>query len=85
MPYWRGLLDARPLGLVTLATHRCRACGSPVEVERVEATTLGEAAARLHACLWGRSRRCACGSTAYPEPVMDEDFLTLGRLGWSWW
>lgn len=84
-PYWIGLVDARRLQLIDMPTHRCRTCGASVEVGQVDATTFGEAAKRLQVFLWGRRRSCTCGDRSYPETVVGEDFLTLGRLDeWHW-
>ncbi len=85
MPYLTGLIDARPLRLVALPTHRCRTCGSPVRVDRVDASTFGDVARRHQVFVWGRHWGCVCGSTDRPEPLMGDDFLTWGRLEWWAW
>lgn len=50
-------------------THRCRTCGTPVDVARVDITSRTGPAPRF---TWGRWAACSgCGSTEQPDLVPD--------------
>jgi NAD-dependent dihydropyrimidine dehydrogenase PreA subunit len=61
-------------------THLCSACGTPVEVARVDVTTV----AGGPSFVWGRWERCTgCGSTAEPMRVVDANDRQLGTGQWE--
>ena len=63
-----------------MITHLCKTCAGPVEVGRVDITTMTSGPTFV----WGRWEQCAgCGSTAEPMQVVDANDAQLGRGQWE--
>lgn len=63
-----------------MITHLCRTCATPVDVARIDITTI----AGPPTFTWGRYEQCSgCGSTDEPMEVIDANDKALGRGQWE--
>lgn len=63
-----------------MITHRCRSCTGPVEVARIDVSTMVGGPQFM----WGRHEECRdCGSRERPTEVIDANDGQLGLGQWE--